>query len=434
MSRNSNPKRLVGFYVGLVALTSLAALGISLRLSPPQPSYDLAILGILTLILMALPVELPRGGTVSTSGPLLIAVLLLFGPTALGLVLGAVSVISDLRPKKPLVKVVFNAAQLACSGVIAGWVFVMLADLRGLIIPLGGVDAALFPAVLLPTVLFALAFHGLNTALVGGAISVSTGAPFLRLWTANFSWYFGTQLALAFLGLVLTQLYLLHSWLGLAVFLVPLLVSRWVFESYVSMRQAYADTIRGLVAAIEAKDTYTRGHSERVAELSVKTAGEMGLPYVVVERIELAALLHDLGKIGIGLRLLNKSSSLTPEEFSQVRRHPQIAADIIGAVPFLSDLIPIIVHHHERFDGHGYGFGLSGTQIPLPSRILAVADSYDAMTSARAYKPARSTDEAIAELRRGCGSQFDPKVVEAFLDCMKAETSTDGATLRASGT
>jgi putative nucleotidyltransferase with HDIG domain len=159
------------------------------------------------------------------------------------------------------------------------------------------------------------------------------------------------------------------------------------------------------------RDVYTRGHSERVAEYAAAIAGSMGLSEESIERIRLAAQLHDLGKVGLSDSVLCKAGRLTTDEYTEVQHHPQTGAEIVERVPALAELAPIVRHHHERYDGTGYGDGLSGEDIPLESRILAVADSFDAMTSSRAYREALSSSAAFEEILACQGSQFDPGIV-----------------------
>lgn len=185
-------------------------------------------------------------------------------------------------------------------------------------------------------------------------------------------------------------------------------------------RAAYLGTIRALAAALDARDPYTAGHSERVSQISVVIARQLHLPESEVAIIRLGALLHDIGKIGLADEILQKPTPLSPEEFEQIKRHPALGARILRQVSFLEPHLPIVELHHERPDGHGYPFGLRGDEVPLAARIVHVADAYDAMTSARAYRPARPLGAAVAELRLYSGTQFDPDCVKAFTEAIKA--------------
>ena len=186
-------------------------------------------------------------------------------------------------------------------------------------------------------------------------------------------------------------------------------------------QSAYVGSIRALAAALDARDPYTAGHSERVSGISVAVGLQMKLPEDQLETLRLGALLHDIGKIGISDAVLRKPGPLTPEEFELIREHPGLGARILRSVPFLSAQLPIVELHHERPDGNGYPHRLRGDEIPLAARIVHVVDAFDAITSARAYRPARSTAEALRELWRYAGAQFDVEVVRALAATVHAD-------------
>lgn len=179
----------------------------------------------------------------------------------------------------------------------------------------------------------------------------------------------------------------------------------------------YVRSIDAMIKALEAKDFYTRGHSQRVTLYSMAIAAELGMKGQELEDLHRASVLHDLGKIGVREAVLNKPGRLTEEEFAEVVRHPETAVRILEPIPFFRPLLPAILHHHERFDGKGYPSRLAGRSIPLASRIMTIADTFDAMTSTRAYRKALPVADAIAEIRRCSGTQFDPDIVPAFLAC-----------------
>jgi putative nucleotidyltransferase with HDIG domain len=188
-------------------------------------------------------------------------------------------------------------------------------------------------------------------------------------------------------------------------------------------RAAYLGTIRALAAALDARDPYTAGHSERVSQTSVVIARQLQLPESEVAIVRLGALLHDIGKIGLADDILQKPDPLTADEYEQIKRHPALGARILRQVSFLEPHLPIVELHHERPDGHGYPFGLRGDDIPRAARIVHVADAYDAMTSARAYRPARPPAAAMAELHLYAGSQFDVDSVRALHEALRAATA-----------
>jgi len=182
--------------------------------------------------------------------------------------------------------------------------------------------------------------------------------------------------------------------------------------------QSMVGNVKTMLALINSKDRYTYRHSEQVVYYAELISAEMGLPAEEVKNIKMAGFLHDIGKIEISQETLNKIEPLTSEEWALIRRHPSWGANIIRPFSSLNHLVPLILHHHERHDGKGYPFGLSGENISLGARIIAVADSLDAMTTERPYKRAKTFEEAVEELKRGAGTQFDPKVINAFLQVL----------------
>jgi len=185
--------------------------------------------------------------------------------------------------------------------------------------------------------------------------------------------------------------------------------------AYNNIQKHYLETVSSLVAAIDAKDSYTKGHQERVAVFTMILGKEMGLSAEEIDLLKQAAILHDIGKIGVPEHILRKPGSLTNEEFEAIKQHPVIGAQILSPVEFLKEAVPIVRHHHEKYDGTGYPDGIKGMQIPKSARIIAVADSVDAMLSERPYTPAKTVEQVREQLRICSGTQFDPKIAEAAL-------------------
>jgi putative nucleotidyltransferase with HDIG domain len=183
---------------------------------------------------------------------------------------------------------------------------------------------------------------------------------------------------------------------------------------YEAVRKDYVDVIQGLAGAVDARDHYTREHSNRVSVYGVLLAKELKLDESMVEAVQFGGLLHDIGKIGIPDHILNKPARLSEEEFQVMKRHSSLGAGILRRVDSLIPLVPLVLYHHERFDGRGYPEGLAGKKIPLGARILNVADSFETITSDRVYHKARSLEEGLDELKRCAGGQFDPELVDAF--------------------
>ncbi len=185
------------------------------------------------------------------------------------------------------------------------------------------------------------------------------------------------------------------------------------------LEKAYLDTIEILRYTVEAKDPYTKGHSDRVSEYSVLIGKKMGLDEQTLHTLKIGGLFHDIGKIGIPDSILLKEFKLNDEEYSQIKNHPSIGVHILGDAEIFKDIIPIVMHHHERFDGRGYPSQLKGKVIPLLARITAVADTFDAMTSKRTYREAMPLEVVVAEIEKCSGTQFDPEIAKVFLDIIK---------------
>jgi len=196
-------------------------------------------------------------------------------------------------------------------------------------------------------------------------------------------------------------------------------------ERFASLQDAYLATVRSLAAAIDAKDAYTRGHSERVATFAALVGDRMGLSADEHLALEFAAYLHDIGKIGVSERVLNKPGRLNEEEAAEILQHPTIGATILEPVTFPWEITPIVRHHHERWDGAGYPAGLSGDRIPLLARIVSVADSHEAMISDRPYRAGMDESDSLAELKRCAGTQFDERIVRVFCEAMR-QRADDG--------
>ncbi len=198
-----------------------------------------------------------------------------------------------------------------------------------------------------------------------------------------------------------------------------------VEEQAQKIRASFFNAITALAYALEAKDVYTSGHSQRVTEISVAIAKKMRLPKDIVEKIRLVGLVHDIGKIGVRESVLNKPGSLSEEEYKHVRLHSETGERILRPLVDDEEILKAVRHHHERYDGWGYPDGLRGEQIPQLARIIAVADTFDAMTSERPYRKALSKEEACAEVERCKGTQFDPEAADAFLEVWRLASKAD---------
>jgi putative nucleotidyltransferase with HDIG domain len=303
-----------------------------------------------------------------------------------------------------------------------------------------------WPQVMLPAAAAGGANFLVNSVLVAGAISLSGRTSLRDVWNDNFLWLLPHYIILALIAVAVVAAHAAMDLWGVLVFVAPPLMMRLSIKQYLdrttknvlqlrrahvqlqhahdqltaamsSLGQAYDGTLRSLVAALDARDSETAGHSERVADVTMAIAAEMGIRRDSDEwkYITWGALLHDVGKIAIPDHILRKSGSLAPEEWVTMRTHPNAGFDILREIDFLAPAGQIVLAHHERYDGRGYPRGLSGEQIPLGARIFMIADAFDAMTSNRAYRAAMPAEEALAEILRNSGTQFDPAAVRAFL-------------------
>ncbi|MBN2260091.1 MAG: HD-GYP domain-containing protein, partial [Clostridiales bacterium] len=228
-------------------------------------------------------------------------------------------------------------------------------------------------------------------------------------------WALKSFFTLSPLGIMMLLFYSSYGWFGLILFFGPLFVARYSFKLYLNMKNIYLETIVALTKAIDAKDEYTKGHSVRVSEYSVMIGKEMKMSEPRLEILKTAALLHDVGKIGISDNILLKPGKLDDDEMQIIRSHPEMGAKIIDGIEFLDKARLFVSQHHERYDGKGYPFQIKGKDMPAESCIMAVADAFDAMTTDRSYRKGFSEERAMEILIEEKGKQFSPDVVEAMV-------------------
>ncbi len=385
------------------------------------PIFWSAILlfGVLTLFAESLGIKLPRVGSVSVSSAILFSAIVLFGPLSAAIIAVFTSItLKDIREKTSVYRWLFNGGESVLATGLAGLVYIYAGG-RPLVE--GGLLISDFPEMLVAFAASLLSLFALDSLLVSIAIGLYEDVSPRNIWLLDCKWTFFDYVTLGILGIALAEVFVKVGTLGIAFLVVPLLVARQDFEVYMSLQQVYMNTVGSLVTAIEAKDAYTKGHSERVAEYAQAVGRELGWSEDRVQNLRYAALLHDVGKIGIAKKILGKAGKLSEEEFKVVKDHPDLGARIVKEIQLLGDVIPAITHHHEAIDGSGYVEGLVGDSIPDEARIMAVADSYDAMTSARPYRPALRAETAAKELIACSGSQFDHDVVQALLRFLKLE-------------
>ncbi|MGW4851535.1 HD-GYP domain-containing protein, partial [Streptomyces sp. NPDC004288] len=282
-----------------------------------------------------------------------------------------------------------------------------------------GPDVADLPHALLPAGAAALAFCLVLTALDGGIRATAGGLSPRTAWRGLLGRSLAPHAVHGLAGLMMAVLWRSTYGPVAALFvLLPMYISCWVFAQYHRERAAHQATIRALVQAVDLKDRYTRGHSERVGHASVLIARELGMTGDRLDVVRFAGILHDVGKLGVPTRVLRKDGPLTPEERRIIELHPEYGHEMVRGIGFLGEARSAILHHHERMDGSGYPYGLHGAEIPECARVVAVADAFDAMTSTRSYSRARPVPTALAELERCAGTHFDPRMVTALVQAL----------------
>ncbi len=369
--------------------------------------------GILTAA-QQLPVALPFQAEVTVDFAVLLSIILIFGSKISILLVFLSTVITEYKRRKtmPFYKSVFNINLYVIMVGAASLVYERLGGIPGQIDLNHDILRVI---ILISTYLF------VNVSLVTIALSLLENERSYLIFFNNFKWALPNYIALAPLGILLAVIYMSIGILGVVLFLIPLLTARHSFQLYMNIRKVYLDTIQVLATTIETKDPYTHGHSDRVARYSLIIAEEMNLPGDFINMLKYAALLHDIGKIGIPEEILNKPGKLSEIEFNKVKQHPELGASIVEKLDFLAKPATFIKSHHERLNGSGYPQGLCGEDIPLGAAILAVADAFDAMTTDRPYRKAWSVNDAMTEIEKNAGIQFKSEVVQALKNSLAKE-------------
>ncbi|QNS04213.1 HD-GYP domain-containing protein [Streptomyces xanthii] len=340
--------------------------------------------------------------------PVLLAGAFLLPPAAAALVAVPGALLGRVEQRPRALRRTWRAARLALACWAAAQAFALLGGAAA-------VSAPRFPYALVPCGAGALVFCAALTLLDGAILATAERVPLRSAWRGLFGRTLAPVVVHGLAGMMMAVLWAgAYGPLASLLVLLPMYISCWVFAQYQRERAAHQATIRALVQAVDIKDGYTRGHSERVGQASMMIARELGMAEERVEVLRFAGILHDVGKLGVPTRLLRKDGPLTPEERKVIELHPEYGHEMVRGIGFLGEARAAILHHHERLDGSGYPYGLAGAQIPEFARVVAVADAFDAMTSTRTYSRARPVDVALAELDRCAGSQFDPVMVGAL--------------------
>ena len=393
-------------WVLVVAVPGIAALTVAATAVPSWTGL-LIYAGVFAATEVAAS-RLRDGFSVSLGNLVILVALLDQGwGTAVLCVVGGLVV--DLSPHRDLwaLKATFNLSSYALSAAATSLTFLAVVNLSGSAFPDG--------LSVLGALLAGLVGVLVNLALVTRVVATLSGESYR---SAIGSALPVVALQVPYTGISILAAVLLRAGgigpLLLVLLFLPVFIARSGLSAFQRVDEAYDRLVRTFVTAIEVKDLYTRGHSERVAKLSVLVAEQLGIPYQERRLTGYAALLHDVGKIGVPLCVINKPGPLDDDEFEQIKQHPTIGAEILGDIDFLEPVLDIVRYHHERLDGRGYPHGIGEDELGELVRIVTTVDAFDAMTSTRSYRRAMSVQDAVAELRRCAGRQFDPEVVEAL--------------------
>ncbi len=418
--------RRVRAYVGVMAVLAVGALAVSWWLRPPTDWSTIAVLSLLCILSSQTRVRRLYATTgMSTNSIVQLAAVVLAGPTG-AILVGMSSWLLEVRRSKRRVWLL-NVSLFALMGAATSATYYLVGGTADPAAP--RTPTQLLTELALPLILANVVMALVNAIVIAGVVGLSEGVPYREVLTGTLR-----SGGIAYVGYGLFGLLLVVLWasagvgpLSAVLVLAPLFVARWAFAQYAEQNAAHERTVAALVQAVEAKDHYTRGHSERVARASVIIARTVGLSQQRTSTLHFAGMLHDVGKLGVPTRVLQKTGALTDEEFATIARHPVRGLEMVREIAFLGEAFQGILHHHERLDGRGYPMGLMGGAIPEFARIIAVADAFDSMTSTRSYRRARSVGEAVEELHHCSGTQFDPHFVAALTEGLQRTTWTPAA-------
>jgi len=375
------------------------------------------LFGVLAFAADNLSAPLPRTGSVAVNFEISFASLILFGPST-AIIVTAISFfnIREFIKKVPYYKHLFNAGQYLISVGIASIVFKITYNR----------DVVNFfnPTNIGFVFLAASICFFLNTIFTAGAISISERKNFKNIWIYNYAWLIPFKLFLVVMTIAVTFLYKLYGPFTIIFTLLPFIIAQYTYLLRIKERKALLNSIMQIVKIIDAKDSYTAGHSVRVAEYAEKIARKLRLNEYDVEILVNLANLHDIGKVQIDLSVLNKPGKFNDSDWKEMKKHPEVGYKIVKEIVFLKNSAKAILYHHERVDGKGYPSGIKGDKIPLFAKILIVADAYDAMTSDRPYRPALTQKKAIKELEMYADKSFDKKISSIMIEIIKEESLT----------
>jgi HD domain-containing protein len=400
--------------VRLIIVLSAAATASLFLPRPDWTVYDsswvatFAILTGLSLILEFVAVELPTGGVVSVATIAHIATIFLIPAPFAALSVGTAVLIEEIIHHRGLARLAFNTSSYVLTISLASFAVGLIGDPRVLVAERANVQLV---AMVLSV---SLIYFGLNNLLINAIMALASGQSLSYLVRTNSRSTILAEAAAGMVGVLFALIWIIEPvWTTLLA--IPGAVIARALQYIRQLERETRSAVASLAEVVDHRDASTFHHSERVAQYAVAIARELDLEESLVELIEQAAAVHDLGKIAVPDRILLKPGPLTAEELTTMWLHTEIGARILGHFNLFRSGASIVLHHHEAYDGSGYPRGLAGDAIPIGARVVAVADAFDAMTSDRPYRSALSIEEAIARLRTGAGKQWDPLAVDALL-------------------
>lgn len=386
----------------------------------------LGSINIPTLLFFSVLIALTESFTVlfrkisfSTTFAVELAAFILFGPafTIIAIMLGFSLRIVKMNEDKykhilnsPLYGTIFNYCVLILPLLIANYAYQILG---GNFVFIG------FNSNLFQIIVFSLISFLINTFLISILSAFANGKHLIFTFLSNLKLVLINFIIMVPFGLVLAYVYKQTGYLGVLFFLFPVIMVRYTFSLYIDSKTQFIQTVDSLMRAVEARDKYTEGHSQRVAKIVEMIAKEMKFNELKIEQLNMGSLMHDVGKIGIDDSILNKPGKLTKDEFNIIKQHPEIGFNILKDIKNLQGIFDLVRHHHERYDGKGYPDGKNKDQLSIDVFIIQLADAVDAMGTDRPYRSALSEEEIFSEVRNNMGTQFHPEVVEAFFRAME---------------
>ena len=417
MEQKKEGLSLIGkIYIALISLSCIPLMAFSLEWLGLSRISEFLFWLILAVILEYKPVTFfshsQEESAISVTSTVMFAAIVVLGIQGAILVTILGTIIAEALLKRPYYKTLFNAGQYGLTVFVSGWLFYELKQSpEHIAINIVSDWAALIVLI--------VSHYIVNSTLVSLVVSIASKISFLSVFLYDFNMSLIHHFTSSTIGIAMASIYDARHPYVVLLFIPPLFLIDQAFRWYYALKHGAIKTIKALAGIVDKRDKYTSEHSNRVAEYAGRIAMQMRLPDEETANIEIAASVHDLGKIGIEDSIINKNGSLTKEEYEQIKKHPEIAYELIKNLRPYEKSSLFVLHHHEWVNGNGYPKGLKDSEIPMGAKVIGVADAYDAMTTIRPYRGAYTNEQAVAELKKCSGTQFDAKVVGALVEVLR---------------